>query len=393
MGPSIIITSQPRAPTTCLPPLRTLSSCHASQVRHALQNLRHLYFADIAHSKPTISPVIPLRKLPNHSVHDNSVPDSGYASEDEDNDEEVPELSEEEVNILRADTFEREFAMRWLTGFTARSGMWVDGVDDESEQEIRASLVDEAASLLASFAGEGQEEPLARSFSFPTSNAGRSIHVELNDAPLLSEDHTSVGLQSWGSSIIFAERLCANPEKFKLGMSASRILELGAGTGLLSIAIGKLYSDALHPPTIVATDYHPSVLSNLRGNVRANFRSCPSAVDVFPFDWQYPRSDAPFHEPFDVILAADVIYQSEHARWIKTCVERLLRGVFWLIIPVRSTGRHAGMSDTVEQVFPFAPRELAILRKDNIGRLEGVGRADESGYVLFEIGWVQNSHA
>lgn len=469
----------PLPPSAVLPPLARLSTYSTSQIECALTHLRLIYF-----TKPEPKHVAlpaPAKSLPRHLIHDTSAPDSGYASaeEDDDDDDEYADnvttanssrsCGEEEgddkadvqededseafdMDVLRSDVFEREFSIRWLTAFAARSDAWVYITDDsrvataedgneEEEEEARAKLVDDAASLLASFAGEDdEEEALVRRFLFPLhprdgdedEDENEDVEVILNDAPLLSEDHTSVGLQSWGSSILLAERMCASPSSFGLNPSRDtqplRILELGAGTGLLSIAAAKILSrlspsssssssSSSSPAEIVASDYHPQVLENLESNVDTNF---PSAhlppVTVLPLDWQNPvYTKAPLDEPFDVILAADVIYHPEHARWIKSCVQTLLRrpgggnghegGVFWMIIPVRSTGRHEGMASTVEAVFPSASAvasqarahhegdaaemQLAILEVQCIGKHNGVGRADENEYRLFKIGWVR----
>lgn len=430
-GPLQII---PFTPTTSLPPLRSLAKCTTQDIGNALQNVGALYFP------PRPPPVFDAtRVLPEHVLHDTSVPDSGYASEDEfeaddhrarglrNPTEECPEEDARtfDIDVLRSDTFEREFCIRWLTGFTARSDTWVYDNTELGEEEARADLVDCAARLLALFAREGGDEddrePLVRRFSFfvggdsGVENGRGKVEVELGDAPLLSEDHTSVGLQSWASSIVLAEKICANPTSFGLSGPANnlRVLELGAGTGLLSIVVAKLLlgtTTTAFPPSsamqVIATDYHPSVLENLEKNVCNNIPSyripsVNSPVKVVPLDWEHPTSEPPLDKPFDVILAADVIYQSEHARWIRDCVQQILLrpgGVFWLIIPVRSTGRHEGMGSTVEAVFPFVAGALAstidgssvlaIRSKQEIGRQEGVGRADESSYLLYEIGWV-----
>ena len=397
-------------PTSSLPPLGRLSSCSLKQVSAAVENLRAIYC-------PPVLAVLPKPKaLPKHLVHDTSVPDSGYASaegEDDDEDECDGDDPAFDADILRADTFERDFAIRWLTGFTARGDTWVCAADCSGEEsDARAALVDAAASLLSTFAGDGDEEALTRTFEFSTGRASPSgeagaITIELNDAPLLKDDHTSVGLQSWGSCIRFAERIALDPGAYGLALPSQyaragaplRVLELGAGTGMLSIAAAKL----LASPTpgafeIVATDYHPSVLDNLCANVATNFPS-PSAavVDVRPLNWEHPAFDGALAAPFDIVLAADVIYHPEHARWIKACAERLLRpgGVFWLIMAVRPSGRHEGLSNTVDTVFsPVAElgvgetKRLAVLAVEEIQKQDGVGRADESGYKLYEIGWI-----
>ena len=395
----------PVAPTASLPALARLSSYSTEQIEHALVNLRNIYTS------------FPLQPPSVRQKHVASVPDSGYASAEEDEDAECEDAEETEngegfdIDVLRSDSFEREFVIRWLTAFTARSDAWVcnSGVEEE---KARTQLVDDAAFLLASFAGsEDEEDALTRTFSFPTFDkqgiTTGDVHVELNDAPLLSQDHTSVGLQSWGSSIVLAERMCAHPSAFGLTSQDSlRLLELGAGTGMLSIAVAKLLTQKSACVEIVATDYHPQVLDNLRSNVEINFPSSRcSPIIVAPLDWQTPIYSEPLYRPFDVILAADVIYHPDHARWIKACVEKLLQrpasqrggGVFWLIIPVRSTGRHEGMADTVEAVFRSEAAikaaggglELGVLAMEGVGKHDGIGRADESCYRLFKIGWVE----
>jgi predicted nicotinamide N-methyase len=400
-------------PISSLPPLRQLSTQKLESIQQALAGLRSLYF-------PPPPPKLVLHKR--HPVaariHDLSAPDSGYASA-EDEDDEVDEVEEEEVSqklighedidVLRSDPFERDYAVKWLIGLIARSDIWISGAPEEGygdTSDERSMAVDDAASLLSSFAGDVEPEPaLTREFSFPRSDGASPICVRLNDGALLNTDHTSVGLQSWASSIILAERICLEPSLFHfdaLDRPGVRILELGAGTGLLSIVASKFLPSA----EIIATDYHPDVLANLRSNVSANVSGQDrSPISVHALDWSSPPTDGPFSEgSFDMILAADVIYHPEHARWIKSCVQRYLRRsyhgdsyepVFWLIIPLRSTGRHEGMDASVEQVFltldPMAESlgkgELVVLSKEEIARRNGVGRADEGSYVLFQIGW------
>lgn len=491
--------SRPTAPTTSLPPLIRLSATSCAQVQAALDNLRALYFPPDTPQPPSSSLVVDkpliLHKRSARQCklnHVDEVPDSGYASAvEEDEDEEVEETiapgdgqmyctdDEEDVSeldILRCDDFERNFAIKWLSGFTARADVFLCSApsasstpcDPQDTEDIRAALIDDAASLLSSLIrpsisseGDEPEPPITRSFSFPfdpsssKSSSPFTIEVELNDAPLLNSDHTSVGLQSWASCIVLAERMSARSSIFLPKPTPSkegqrlRVLEIGAGTGLLSIVTAKILSHSssyIPKPTIVATDYHPDVLDNLRRNINTNFASSSSSyslqtadtssIVVRKLDWETPELDcAPLNEPFDVILGADVVYHPSHAQWIRDCVERLLLrptrtpspsnalfgtlgstvqgqgGVFWLIVALRATGRHEGDADTVTQVFPpvgclsfdedhsralkasqitgKVKYELAVLEEETVGRLEGgVGRVDEGGYRLFKIGWV-----
>ncbi|XP_006453926.1 hypothetical protein AGABI2DRAFT_175665 [Agaricus bisporus var. bisporus H97] len=460
-------------PTSFLPPLKKLSTTSTIRISLALNTLRSIYFP------PTPPPlpkkiVIPKRSALTLSNQNglSSVPDSGYASatedqEDLDDDEveawERPERDEEdeiELEVLRADGLERAFAIKWVTGFIARCDMWIESVDvgedDEDdgimveivegevegvfniEGEIaqRTKLMEDATTILSQFStGEDEEDSSAnepRSFTF-SSPSDQQITVELNDEPVSTQDHTSVGLQSWTSSILLAERIAASPFTFLPrhlidGAKPIRVLELGAGTGLLSIVTAKIlqHESIIDEPvsnTIIATDYHPDVLENLKKNIQTNFPDpsplpplSPSStksssalpIEANYLDWANPRFDAPLDERFDVILAADVVYHPDHARWIKNCVEKYLRlptqydsdtrigsevsrgGTFWLMIAVRITGRHEGLDITVDECFREGmgngPR-LVIFEKKEVVKPGSYGRADEGSYRLYKIGW------
>ncbi|KAG1841596.1 hypothetical protein C8R48DRAFT_838075 [Suillus tomentosus] len=80
-----------------------------------------------------------------------------------------------------------------------------------------------------------------------------------------------------------------DPERFGLDSSSHgpesrrlNVLELGAGTGLVSLVVMKLL-DGLpsfnhREVHVVATDFHPSVLANLRSNVNANVSSTHNQI-------------------------------------------------------------------------------------------------------------------
>ncbi|KAF7330858.1 hypothetical protein MVEN_02425200 [Mycena venus] len=404
-------------PTTSLPPLRRLAEYSVADIARALRGVRQLYWPPPRSLPPKLS--VPTRRARRPrllNICDDKIPDSGYASAVVSDDEcDVEEASEsgdsdssDSLDELRADPLERTFAIKWITGLIGRIDDLSSDDPTVDADEARECLLDEATTVLAQFSHQEDDDDFDITRSFLFSATGKTVHIELNDAPLSTSDHTSVGLQSWGSAIILAERLCADPASFNLlDGQPLRVLELGAGTGLLSIAVAKL----LPATTVVATDYHPAILANLGANLRANFPSVSNQigarVSAAELDWARPSAGAPFDASFDVVLAADVVYHPDHARWIRGCVARMLRrpgpdaasepgGVFHLIVPVRTSGRHEGMDRTVDEVFRRkydGPAEtacrLAILDTMAIERQStGVGRSDESGYRLFKIGWV-----
>lgn len=397
----------PQPPTSSLPPLLKIDVHSLSTVTAALINLRALYWpASLVHAAMRCA-----KSKGNRRIHD-----SGYASEVEGGDDGKKDKDEDErLVLLRADALERAFAIRWLTGFIARSEEWINAtsyylgdVDHmfivDKERENRAHVVEEAAALLALSAETQADGALAREFSFAL-EGGDKIVVELRDESY-DHDHKSVGLQTWGSAFVLAERVCAEPGRYlgfdsqmRRGEAAGvgrtiRILELGAGTGLLSLVVAKLQlvpwvRDLGVHLEVVATDYHQEVLENLRENVVHNFGSRgDDVVLVEKLDW----ADTPVVEEcnkFDVILAADVVYDKRHGLWIKNCAEKMLkRGkgrVLWLMVAIRPT--RIGEVEDLNNVFCDTGEELGlrILEVEDVPRCNSVGRADEDGYRLFRI--------
>lgn len=383
-------------PSSSLIPIRQIATASEDQIAAALRNLQALYCPlrlPIAFQKPKPKWThIPAASTP-------SPVDSGYVSRDESQLEDDIAASEEVTAALRADPFERTFATRWLTSLISR----IEEMD--LDEDVTAKIIDDAAFILSSFSdstkNEG-EEALTRDFSFPT-EFGTAVEVTLNDAPLSGTDHTDVGLQSWGASIVLSSMLCADPQRFGLSQETLKeqpnIIELGAGTGLVSLTLAKLFPDInLQGANISATDYHLAVLENCNVNINTNFpseRYERSPVTAEVLDWSQPP--AHLKSTADFLIASDVIYAPEHATWLRDCAAHILKpeATFWLMVTVRKTGKFEGIPETVEAAFvpelcPKDPegRVFKIVHKETADKRRGIGRGDETGYNLYRIGWV-----
>lgn len=399
----------PQPPTSSLPPLRSLDGLSEEIILAALRNLYALYCP--LSSALTFGRQKSRARSPPSEVSTPLV-DSGYGSGNEDYGEGDDE--EDALESLRADHFERNHATRWLTGLIARAeelSVW-------STEEACESAIEQASYVLSSFNGtveegvDDEDAGITRDFAFDlsASHAGANSHapakieVRLLDKPIgTGQDHTDVGLQSWGASIVFSDLICHEPGRFGLTDlgGSPRVIELGAGTGLVGLTLAKLLPHLGSADCkVIATDYHSAVLANLQENVAANFPEATSSpVETCLLDWSAPTFEAPLDQPAELVVATDVVYAPEHAIWLRDCVARYLtpEGVFWLMATVRQNGKFEGISETVASAFANVdglPRDdrgrvLKITAEEKCEKRSGIGRGDESGYKLFRISWAE----
>lgn len=329
--------------------------------------------------------------------------------------------SASDLQLLRTDSFERNYTMKWLTALISQLG-------DEAGRPhhialLHEKLINGAASLLATCAGTASAGAINRTFVFNTTDnqLPRIITVELKDVPLDNHDYRSVGAQTWGSACIMADMIAESPHSFGIprflsdGAFSFRCLELGAGTGLVSLTVAKIIEPHLYAMKndsedltlallpdieIIPSDYYPTVLGNLERNIQANFmETSPLHIHSQPLDWSVFSVSETTSDPtvlqkrFDVIYGADIVYEARHAEWIKDCLLKLLKKpelntneepAFHLIISLRRT--HAAESDTIERVFETR-EDLIIKHKEIIICESETGSNEEVEYVYYRIGW------
>lgn len=395
-------------PTSRLPPIKRIPNTAAKDLNDCIDFLRVIYNPEVRGSRR--------RNRLNAGAPEPKILD------------EV--TSHAELDKLRTDPFERSYAIKWMTVLVSVLSSEYDMPTSSSLASNEASdiangerLLQKTASLLSICAGTASAGEIVRNFVFQTQDI-ELIRVDLKDVPLDNQDYGSVGAQTWGGACVLAEMIVDKPHEFGLPSSATvgrlpsgkttRVVELGAGTGLVSLAAAKTIEKAAIPEgkvELVATDYYPSVLENLKANVGSNFPSTSSdALDISAcfLDWSSFcfSTDIPSQltTPFDVAYGADIIYEALHAQWIKACLGKLLRRpadgdedpLFHLVIPLRST--HTSESSTIEQVFPKEKHdnpkgqktemELVIkYKEDIICEAESGKDGDEVVYSYYKIGW------
>ncbi|KAF7760635.1 hypothetical protein Agabi119p4_10044 [Agaricus bisporus var. burnettii] len=382
------------APTSCLPPIRSISAEDIGFLNDSINYLRSIYNTDVRGYRRHGPDPTSCSALAIHSTQ---------STDDDD------------MRNLRSDPFERAYAIKWLTALISM----LDYAND-MESQGREVLIHNAAALLAVCAGSSSAGQLTREFVFDyhpiERDLGTSIPLSINitDISLDNDNFGSMGAQTWGGSCVLSDLIAGDPESFGLSVAqlnarsfeVFRILELGAGTGLVSLTIGKvlqqLKSRNIRRVEIVATDYYPRVLDNLSNNIRSNFPEGGPSSDVsivaHPLDWSTFASegkrDGLFNEPFDLVLGADIVYEPEHAPWIRSCLLHLLRRpsatempLSHLIVTKRST--HSFEANIIEKVFamdcdPLVPC-LRVVERDIL--TYGGNTREEVEYVYYKIGW------
>ncbi|KAI0294440.1 hypothetical protein BC826DRAFT_1012382 [Russula brevipes] len=425
-------------PTARLPPIKTLNTAPIELLHEALRYLQTVYNPEIRSSRRIDHGSAP--RTSTEPIHDAAGPNDDKAVQD-----------------IRTDAFEHAHAVRWLTALVAQTTLRSDvdtttDADDAPAQPDRLEpLIQSAAALLAVCAGAASAGTRTRTYVLC------GVRVQLTDVALRNDDFGSVGAQTWGSACVLAEMIAEAPARFGLwcgdgegqkrgassllsdgrrpcvGASAIRVLELGAGTGLVSLTIGKVLEEAAagSPSSscraeIVASDFYSRALENLRLNIQRNFPRVPRLgrdddgpnsgstppptrdLSIFAhfLDWEQAADaartlEAPFDAPFDEVFGADIVYELEHAAWISACLKRVLRqtGRFHLVIPLREG--FARESATVERVFPRAEdvhREieagptLCITQREEITCEVWPDGKGEMEYVHYTIQWAVAGH-
>jgi hypothetical protein len=146
------------------------------------------------------------------------------------------------------------------------------------------------------------------------------------------EDQTGIltrlgttGLRTWEACLRFVEFLCSGSNVLdSLKGENTLVIELGAGCGLLGLAVASLVPGA----TIRITDGDAHVLSRLRKNLALNSFDSGTDVAIAELDWSSPR---PFiaslgSQTFKkvALLAADVTYDPASLPFLVSALAALL---------------------------------------------------------------------
>lgn len=172
---------------------------------------------------------------------------------------------------------------------------------------------------------------MTRTFEVEVSKT-RTIEIEIHEPSLTSDN---LGFKTWTSSVLLSKRL-SSLRKY-LPQSDLKVLELGAGTGLVGIAAACSWG-----VNVALTDL-PEILSNLQNNIDDNRElivTCGGKAHALALDWSDDASRPGQEENcYSVILAADPLYSPDHPRMLANTVQRWIRrsseAIFIIELPLR----------------------------------------------------------
>lgn len=171
-----------------------------------------------------------------------------------------------------------------------------------------------------------------KSVTLPRSGRVYSVTLPAAFDPLLDdsaadpEQNLPYWAVTWPSGIALADEILARPAE----LAGRRVLELGCGLGITATAA------MMAGAWLVVTDYAPEALLLCRLNALRNARREPRTLQL---NWRSPRP-ALFHfarPRFQIVLAADVLYESRDVDPLLDLVERLVAPacMLWLAEPGR----------------------------------------------------------
>ncbi|OSZ99999.1 hypothetical protein A9Z42_0027520 [Trichoderma parareesei] len=180
-------------------------------------------------------------------------------------------------------------------------------IQDWDEHGVSDSLMS-ALSILFSTPTPDEDDVVQQKYPVVyhlASLPGHEAHVDLFENRALIAAGGTTGLRTWEAALHLGQLLCHDPSI----VSGKRVLELGAGTGYLSILCVK-YLGATHA---IASDGSDDVINNLPENLSLNQLQDSSAIHLMKLEWGHAlvRSEEKRWNggrPLDVVLGADITF-------------------------------------------------------------------------------------
>ncbi|MEZ0492769.1 methyltransferase [Kineococcus sp. TBRC 1896] len=143
----------------------------------------------------------------------------------------------------------------------------------------------------------------------------RDLEALFTEEAFAHDEFVPYWAELWPSALVLADVLPG-----QLGDGPCRVLEIGAGLGVPSLCA------ALAGHEVTAADWAPDAVDLLRENADRN------GATLRAQRWSWTDDPAPLAPPFDVVLAADVLYERRNVAPILAALPALLAPGGWAMV-------------------------------------------------------------
>ncbi len=151
--------------------------------------------------------------------------------------------------------------------------------------------------------------------------AGFSLHItsvadsyrlldRISPEEFVKDEQMPYWAEVWPSSFVLSNYLVG-----EIGVEGQRGIELGAGVGMVSVALRKAGA------RVLVTDYATEALDFIKLNALQNGIALDERFEILNLDWRNIRLE----ETFDFVCAADVLYERRNLLPMVLAIDKLLK--------------------------------------------------------------------
>ncbi|KAG8624412.1 hypothetical protein KVT40_007479 [Elsinoe batatas] len=182
-----------------------------------------------------------------------------------------------------------------------------NAIVDPEEDEISDQLLEALSELMVEEMPSEMDAARQQSWvTYATSIDGKDSDIAILESRSVISGSGTTGLRTWEAALHLGSYLLTSKDS-AFSIRGKHILELGAGTGLLSILCGK----TLQASKVLSTDGSEEVVDSLKTNIQANTVESVVTAGVLRWGWHLKDTLLAMLDPddhIDTVLGADVTY-------------------------------------------------------------------------------------